>query len=192
MSFLAPIFLIGAAAVALPIVFHLIRRSSKEEMTFSSLMFLQPAPPRVTKRSRLEHILLLLLRCAIICLIAFAFSRPFFQKPMMAAQPDESSSKTVILVDASASMRREGLWNAALDRANEALRGTTFADQVAVFTFDTRLRPLVSFEQWAAMNISERPALTSSRLAAQKPGWAATHLGNALTSAAEALTESDK
>ena len=56
MSFLAPLFLLGGLAVALPIAFHLIRRSSREQMPFSSLMFLQPTPPRVTKRSRLEPI----------------------------------------------------------------------------------------------------------------------------------------
>ena len=36
MSFLAPLFLLGALAVALPIVFHLIRRTSREKMPFSS------------------------------------------------------------------------------------------------------------------------------------------------------------
>ena len=48
-------------------------------------MFLEPSPPRITKRSRLEHILLLLLRCAVIALLAFVFARPFLQKPIAAA-----------------------------------------------------------------------------------------------------------
>ena len=60
MSFLAPLFLLGAAAIALPILFHLARRTTREHLLFSSLMFLQPTPPRVTRRSRLEHLLLLL------------------------------------------------------------------------------------------------------------------------------------
>src|SRR5260370_24632215 len=42
------------------------------------------------------------------------------------------------------------------------------------------------------MNPGERAALSTERLAAPKPGWAATHLGNALTAAAEAFTEADK
>ena len=66
MSFLAPLFVLGALAIAAPILFHLIRRTSKEKIPFSSLMFLQPTPPRVTKKSRLENILLLLLRCAVL------------------------------------------------------------------------------------------------------------------------------
>ncbi len=118
--------------MALPVVFHLIRRSSKEQIPFSSLMFLQPAPPRVTKRSRLEHILLLLLRCLVLCLLALGFARPFFQKPMPASQSPETSRKFIVLVDTSASMRREGLWPAAVAKAGDALKQTAPGDQVAV------------------------------------------------------------
>src|SRR5690606_23965635 len=40
MSFLTPLYILGALAVAAPIVFHLIRRTPKGEVPFSSLMFL--------------------------------------------------------------------------------------------------------------------------------------------------------
>src|ERR1043165_4033025 len=99
MSFLAPFFLLGALAVALPILFHLIRRTSRERMPFSSLMFLSPTPPRVTRRSRLENILLLLLRCLVLCLLALGFARPFFQKPMAADPPGGNGKRIVILLD---------------------------------------------------------------------------------------------
>src|SRR5687767_1668455 len=56
MSFLAPLFLAGALAVALPILFHLIRKTTNEKTIFSSLMFLLPTPPKVTRRSRLDNI----------------------------------------------------------------------------------------------------------------------------------------
>jgi hypothetical protein len=184
--------LFGALAVGLPIVFHLVRRASKEQIPFSSLMFLQPTPPRVTRRNRLEHILLLLLRCLVLCLLALGFARPFIQKPMLAPPPSETGRKVILLVDTSASMRREGLWPATLAKADEALRKTSPADQVAVFTFDRQTHSLVTFEQWSAMNAGDRAALTSKQLAAVKPGWAATHLGNALITAAEAFAEADK
>ena len=74
MSFLAPVFLLGALAVAAPIIFHLIRRTTKEVTPFSTLMFLQPTPPRVTRRSRLENLWLLLLRCAVLGLLALGFA----------------------------------------------------------------------------------------------------------------------
>ena len=42
MSFLTPLYVLGLLAVAAPIVFHLIRRSPRGEVPFSSLMFLVP------------------------------------------------------------------------------------------------------------------------------------------------------
>ena len=63
MAFLAPLFLLGALAIGAPILFHLIRRHTKDVVPFSSLMFLRPSPPRVHRRSRLENLWLLLLRC---------------------------------------------------------------------------------------------------------------------------------
>src|SRR2546421_1225589 len=116
MSFLAPFFLLGSLAVGLPIVFHLIRRTTREQTLFSCLMFLLPSPPRLTRRSRLEHILLLLLRCLVLCLLALGFSRPFFKKSLPPAAPS-AARRMLILVDTSASMRRANLWADARNRA---------------------------------------------------------------------------
>ena len=52
MSLLAPLYFAGALAIGLPILFHLIRRQPKGNIAFSSLMFLKPTPPRLTRRSR--------------------------------------------------------------------------------------------------------------------------------------------
>ena len=80
MSFLAPWFLLGALAVAGPVVFHLIRRSARTRMLFGSILFLRPTPPRAVRRRKLEHVALLLLRCLGILLLAAGFARPFFPK----------------------------------------------------------------------------------------------------------------
>src|SRR5437762_2488520 len=143
MSFLAPLFLFGALAVALPVVFHLIRRTSKEKMTFSSLMFLQPTPPRVTRRNRLENIFLLILRCLVLGFLALGFARPFFQKPMVPDPQSGAARKIALLVDTSASMRRQNTWTLALAKAEEVLNKTEPADQLAVFTFDQQTHAVV-------------------------------------------------
>ena len=192
MNFLAPLFLLGGLAIALPVVFHLVRRSSREKQIFSSLMFLKPTPPRMTRRNRLEHILLLLLRCLVFGLLAFAFARPFLQKPMTAIPTNAAAAQVVILVDTSASMRRDGVWTEALAKAEAALKKTSPGDQVAILTFDDRVRTLVSFEQWASMNASERSAIAAQRIAEAKPTWHSTHLGNALIAAAEAIEDAEK
>jgi hypothetical protein len=191
-SFLAPLFLLGALAVGLPILFHLIRQTSRERQRFSSLMFLRPSPPRLTRRSRLEDLLLLLLRGAILVLLAAAFARPFFNQPLPIVPQVAPREQTVLLVDTSASMRRDGLWTAALESVEAFLRRSGPENEVALFTFDRQVRSLMSFEQWQATPVTERLALTQQRLAEATPGWAVTYLGDALITGAEALVEADR
>jgi hypothetical protein len=188
MSLLAPIFLLGGLAVALPVFFHLIRRTTRERRIFSSLIFLLPSPPRLTRRSRLEHILLLLLRCAVLCLLAIGFARPFL-KQSVTPPPAAASRRVVVLVDASASMRRANLWADARDRAEAVMRKAGPADQVALFTFDRQLNPVMTFEQWNAAAVGERAALAAQKLAGVRPGWGGTQAGNALIGAAELLSD---
>src|SRR5688572_19101280 len=114
MNLLAPLFLLGALAVVGPIIFHLIRRTTREKTPFSTLMFLRPTPPRVTRRSRLEDLWLLLLRCRVIGLLAFAFARPFVREKLALPGSDSTLRRTVLLLDTSASMRTPGLWKAAV------------------------------------------------------------------------------
>lgn len=189
MSFLAPLFLLGALAVSLPILFHLIRRTTRQRMPFSSLLFLMPTPPRLTKRSRLEHFLLLALRCAALVLLAFGFARPFFKT---VANPAAGSvaKRFLFLVDTSASMRRATLWADARERFIQLLRATSPIDQVAVFTFDRQVTPLVTYEEWNASSAAERVSLAERKLADAAPGWSATYLGNALIRAAETAADS--
>ncbi|HEY3861466.1 MAG TPA: BatA domain-containing protein [Verrucomicrobiae bacterium] len=188
MNFLSPWFLLGAAAVAGPIVFHLIRRAARERVTFSSLMFLRPTPPRAVRRSKLEHIVLLLLRCICLLLLAAGFARPFFARDLLPpAQAQER--RIILLVDASASMRREGLWQAAAAKAQDYLDKAAASDQIAVMAFDLQPRVLVSFADWNAWPESQRAGLARQRLATASPGWMGTHLGAALTGAAEQFRE---
>ena len=191
MNFLTPLFLLGGLAIAGPIIYHLVRRTTRDKTTFSSLMFLLPSPPRLSKRHRLEHILLLLLRCAALALLALGFARPFLkQAPIIdptAAQP----KRIVVLVDTSASMRRDGVWAAARTRAEEVLRRAGPADHVALYPFDRQATALVSFEDWNRAAPADRVAFAVGRLGALTPTWAGTHLGNALVTAAEALAENE-
>ncbi|HXJ71622.1 MAG TPA: BatA domain-containing protein, partial [Candidatus Dormibacteraeota bacterium] len=188
MSFLAPLFLIGALAVAAPILFHLIRRTSREKMPFSSLMFLQPTPPRVTRSSRLENLFLLLLRCLVLCLLALGFARPLLERPV----PDDGAGqgrRIAVLVDASASMRRDNLWADARDRARQVLKRVTAADTVGLFLLDQTARPLMSFEQWTAAPVGDRVPLALQRLQSAQPCWSGTHLGRGLLAVTEQLEE---
>src|ERR1700759_1836325 len=127
MSFLAPLFALGVLAVAGPILFHLIRRTTREKTPFSTIMFLDPSPPRITKRSRLENVGLLILRCLALGLLALAFARPFLEKAMP-GPPPEAGERIVILADTSASMQRESLWADARAKIEARLRAAHISD----------------------------------------------------------------
>lgn len=187
MSFLTPLFLAGGLAVALPLLFHLIRRSVKERTVFSSLMFLQPSLPRLTRRSRLENLLLLFLRCLAICLLATGFARPFLRHAFPETPPSRPGLRVALLLDTSASMRRGTLWNAVRQKAETILRNLGPADAFALYSFDDRLRLLISFDEWNRLGLAERTALARSRLADLRPGWGGTALDSALIDTAEAF-----
>ena len=192
MSFLAPWFLLGALAVCGPVLFHLIRRSARERVPFSSLLFLRPTPPRATRRHKLEHIVLLVLRCLAVLLLAAGFARPFFRSSKASPPVLGAGRQTLLLLDTSASMRREGLWAKARAVAERYFDRAAPADRVAVMTFDTQARTLISFSDWSAWAPGERGALARQRLAAISPSWGGTQLGAALTTAAERFAEESR
>jgi hypothetical protein len=187
MSFLAPLYVLGALAIAAPILFHLIRRTTKGETRFSSLMFLTPSPPRLTRRSRIDQWLLLLLRAAVLILLAFAFARPFLRKAANLNLDDQQRGRIALLIDTSASMRRGDLWAKAKVAANEVISASSPGDQLAVFAFDESCRPLLSFEESATLDAARRQALARSLVDHLSPTWNATQLGQALIDAVTAI-----
>ncbi len=190
MSLLYPLFLAGIAAVGLPILLHMIRRHTRDRVTFSSLMFLRPTLPRFRSRSRLEHVLLLLVRCGVLCLLAFAFARPFLPRP---AAPGVAASgqRVVLLIDTSASMRRAGVWAKAVDEARAALRDAAPADRLCVMSFDQGTRTLIGFDQWQTMELGQRASVAAQEISRLSPSWSATDLGQALVTAAEAIEDDE-
>ena len=191
MSFLTPLFLLGGLAIAGPVIFHLIRRNTKEKFTFSSLMFLKADPPKVTRKSKLEDILLLLIRCALLAVMALAFSRPFFRSNVNAANDPSAGKRVVLLLDASASMQRKGLWKKALNQSRDTLKELTPADSLAILTFDSQTAALMRFDQWHELAEPNRLPAARESLNAIKAGWGGSHLGNAILTAAELLEENE-
>lgn len=180
MSFLAPLYLLGLGAISLPIVLHLIRRMPKGRYAFSSLMFLAPSPPRLTRRSRIDQWLLLLLRALAITLLALAFSRPFWRAFADAPGPLQQGRQVALLVDTSASMRRGDLWEQAVARVRRVVEGLEDPDTVALFTYDSQLRPVVMWPDGLSVSESANRAIILQRIQQEQPRWEATDLGQAL------------
>ena len=189
MSFLTPFYILGALAIAAPIVLHLIRRTPKGEVPFSSLMFLAPTPPRLTRRSRLDNILLLLLRAAALGLLALAFARPFLREAANLNFGDVERRRELVLIDTSASLRRGDLWPRARALAEAAIAESRPADQLAVYAFDATTRPLLTFAESATLDHAKRLAVARARLDALEPTWASTDLGQGLVDAVAAIED---
>jgi hypothetical protein len=182
MSFLSPWFLLGFALVAGPIVAHLIRRVTRERQQFSAMRFLTESPPRLSKRSRIQHPLLLLLRCLIVAVLAAGFARPFLREDIPLTPSANVPQSVIAILDDSASMRRAGLWPAARQKISDLAASLKDGDQFALFTASGA--ELVARERWQQTPAGERTALVRSALAAREPGWGPTPLDNAIETAA--------
>lgn len=187
MSFLVPLYAIGAASIALPLIFHLIRRTPRGRYAFSSLMFLSPSPPRLTRRSRIDNLLLLLLRGLVLLLLVLAFTRPFLREAASLSLDSVRGRRIAILLDTSASMQRADLWKKALAETRIELAGLEPADDVALFTFDQQCRQLVDFEELATSSRIGKPTLVEEQLDTLAPTWARTNLGGAFAMVADAI-----
>lgn len=189
MSFLTPFYILGALAIAGPIIVHLIRRTPKGEIPFSSLMFLAPTPPRLTRRSRLDNIFLLLLRASVLGLLALAFARPFLRETASLNLADVERRRDLVLIDTSASLRRGDLWPKAKALAEAAITAARPGDQLAVYAFDATSKPLLTFGESLTLDPSKRLAIAKARLDALEPSWASTNLGQGLVDAVGAVED---
>src|SRR5918912_73967 len=72
MAFLAPLFFVGLAALAVPVLIHLTHREKKMVQQFPSLMFVRRIPYQTARRRKLRDIALLCVRLAALMLILAA------------------------------------------------------------------------------------------------------------------------
>src|ERR1700710_2013345 len=79
MAFLNPILLFGMLGVAAPIIIHLLNRQQVERVWWAAMRFLQVSVEKNQRRLRIEDLLLLLVRCAVVLLLALALARPSFK-----------------------------------------------------------------------------------------------------------------
>jgi hypothetical protein len=135
MTFLTPAFLLGLAAVAIPVLIHLIQRERKRVVEFPSLMFVRRIPYQSVRRRRIRHWLLLLVRAAAVALIVAAFARPFLRESATAAVVAGGAREVVILLDQSASMGYGDHWQRAQDAARAVLRGMGADDRATLVLF---------------------------------------------------------
>src|SRR3954451_3009227 len=76
MGFLSPFMLWGAAAACIPIALHFFFRSRYRTVPWAAMKFLLTSIEQTSRRLRFQELLLLLMRVALLVLLAFALARP--------------------------------------------------------------------------------------------------------------------
>ena len=104
MTWLAPLAMVGLAAVGLPVLVHWLARHEADRRRFPTVRFLPTTPPTSVRRHRLTDLTLLALRAAIVAAAALALARPAWLVP---PAPGSRPARAIV-VDTSVSMARAG------------------------------------------------------------------------------------
>jgi hypothetical protein len=180
-SFLTPLFFLGLAALAVPVLIHLTQKERKSVVEFPSLMFLRKIPYESVQKRRIRDWLLLMLRVAALAMIVAAFARPFLRGSELAAAPG-GARDIVVVLDRSYSMGYGDTWQRAQQAAVGAVSNTTPADRISV----------VLFADGAEVALRSTPDASRAAAAinAASPGPGSTKYGPALKLAGSLLAES--
>ena len=116
MGFGQIIFLLGIAAVAGPILIHLLIRPRFKRIPYTMIDFLEVSQKQSRATRRLRELLILLLRCAIVALMAFMFAEPFLR---LQGDKVDRPDHHFIIVDNSLSMTYQDQGQSHLNKAVE-------------------------------------------------------------------------
>lgn len=102
MSFAAPLFLLAALAAAIPVVLHMINRQRAKDLPFSTLRFLRLSVQKTRRKKQVHDILLMVLRAAVLFLIAAGLAKPTVTK--LSSLWGGAHKAVAVILDNSASM----------------------------------------------------------------------------------------
>lgn len=120
-AFGSPLMLWGLAAGGIPILIHLLHRRRFKIVEWAAMRFLLAATKKQARRLKLEQIILLIVRTAIVLLIALALTRPTAETLGEYFQA-EGPRHRIVVVDATFSMGYAPTGKSRFDRAKEMAR----------------------------------------------------------------------
>lgn len=135
--FESPLFLLAALLGAMiPLILHLMQKQRSTPDVFPTLRFLKLAQHASSRRIRIEHLLLWLLRTLIMLLLGLAFSMPIIRSSGWRLL-GQASRDVAIVVDASYSMAyqqgRESTWDRAVAMATSLINGLGDNDRYCLY-----------------------------------------------------------
>jgi len=129
------LMLAGLAALAIPILIHLLLKRRKKQVPFSTIRFFLQQDEQSSRRRKLRNWLLLALRLLIVSLLVLAFARPY-SRQSEASGASRKQHRVVFLLDRSASMLAGGTegqrWTLAKERMQKTLAGLEADDTAAL------------------------------------------------------------
>jgi hypothetical protein len=136
MTFVHPLLLGGLALVGIPVLIHLMMRQKPKRLPFPAFRFLLQKHRTNQTRLRLRHLLLLLLRMAVIAALCLALVRPALTGGVLPPITPDRPVSAVLLIDTSYSMEYNSGGKSRLDearrRAGELLDELPDGSKVAV------------------------------------------------------------
>lgn len=117
MNFLFPTFLIGLAAIAIPIIIHLFNFRRYKKVYFTNVRFLKELKQESDSKSRLKEYLILAMRILAIAFLVLAFAQPFIPGKAKVQQGQKVIS---VYVDNSFSMESTNKQGTLLENAKTA------------------------------------------------------------------------
>ena len=186
MAFLNPLFLLGLLATGIPLVIHLWNRRRVVTIDFSSLIFLTAAHRENARRFQLKQLLILILRMAIIALIALALARPFLTLGLPVASV-RAKTDVVIVLDNSYSMAYQDIngirFEKAKTLATDIIDTLGHGDSAALILMSDI--PIAIFRQLTPDLQSVTEAINAT-----ETSYRSTNIQSSLELAHEILTES--
>lgn len=141
MTFLNAMLLFGAAAVVIPLAIHFFHRKTYDEVDWAAMQFLV-AGTQSKRRRQLDNLFLLLLRCGIIALLAFALAAPTVSQSTLPRIFADGPKDLIVLVDNSASMSPLTM-ERLRDWAGRLISNGRSDDRMAVYSVRRELIPVV-------------------------------------------------
>jgi hypothetical protein len=121
-GFVHPALAAGALLASVPLLIHLLNRQRHRPMPWAAMRFVQAAWRRTRRRTRLESLILLLLRMAGVALLALAVARPFAGGASPLSALAESRRDLVVVLDGSASTGWRGATQSVFERSVDRAR----------------------------------------------------------------------
>lgn len=133
-GFASPLLLGGLLLAGIPILIHLLHKRRFVQVDFAAMRFLIEATRKRARRTRIEHLILLMLRTLVLALLVLAMARPHFESGGGLLTGDQPTHR-IVVVDASFSMQlaeetaelqpgqnAESDAGTGIDKAREAVR----------------------------------------------------------------------